>query len=101
MSDQTTDDIKSIDDVRRNIDRLDREIVPLLVERSRYVHAAARFKDTKAAVVVPERIDAIVETVRAQAQGLNGDPDLLEDLYRAMIDAYIRFEQRKWEEMKG
>jgi len=37
-------DCKSLDQVRAEIDRIDRAVVALLGERAGYVHAAARFK---------------------------------------------------------
>ncbi len=90
---------QSLAEIRDNIDRLDRQIVTLLTERQGYVGQAAGFKPTRADVVVPERIEDIVRKVRAQAAGLGGNPDLLERIYRAMIDAYIAFEDRRWGEL--
>ena len=90
---------RDMGDVRANIDRLDDIIVPLLIERSGYVAQAAGFKPTIEAVVVPERIEFIVEKVRAQAEREGGNPDLMETLYRRMIDAYIAFEAATWKRL--
>ena len=89
----------SLDQVRENIDRLDRVIAPLMCERAHYVNQAAKFKDSEAAVIVPERIQAIVDKVRAMAEAEGANPDLLEAIYRAMIDAYIVDEQARWREI--
>ncbi len=86
----------SLDDVRQHIDRLDHDMVALIVERSYYVRQAARFKKTRAEVVVPERIEDIVTRVRHRANALEGDPDLVEEIYRAMIDVYIWDEAKAW-----
>jgi isochorismate pyruvate lyase len=48
---------ETLGEVRKNIDRLDREIVRLMAERGRYVHEAARFKANPAQVEAPERAD--------------------------------------------
>jgi len=96
MTTPTTVHCQNLQEVRDNIDRLDRAIVALLVERQGFVAQAAGFKPTRAAVVVPERIEAIIEKVRAQASGIEGDPDLLESIYRAMVDSYIAFEDKRW-----
>ena len=37
---------ESLEDVRREIDKIDEEIVKLIAKRSKYVKQAARFKDT-------------------------------------------------------
>ena len=38
------EDCKTIEEVRENINRIDREIVELISQRSRYVGQAAKFK---------------------------------------------------------
>lgn len=91
----------SLDDVRQHIDRLDHDMVALIVERSHYVRQAARFKQTRAEVVVPERIEEIVTRVRHRANALGGNPDLVEKIYRAMIDVYIWHEAKAWLALYG
>ncbi|WP_142847889.1 chorismate mutase [Telmatospirillum sp. J64-1] len=86
----------SLQEIRDNIDRLDDQIVALLSERSGYVHQAAGFKETRANVVVPERIEAIATRVRGLAESHKADPDLMEAIYRAMIDCYIAYEDSVW-----
>lgn len=86
----------NLDEVRTNIDRLDVEIVKLLAERSTYVAQAAGFKQTQDQVVVPERIEAIIAKVRGYAAGHAASPDLIEAIYRRMIDAFIEFERSVW-----
>lgn len=90
-----------LNEVRRQIDALDVQIVDLLSRRSRFVAQAARFKESPQAVVVPDRIEAIVAKVRGYAVGQDADPDLIEAIYRRMIDAYIAFEQEKWRDLNA
>ena len=87
----------SLADVRANIDRLDRAIVALLAERAGYVTQAAGFKQTRGAVVDVPRIEEIVTKVRALAAQHATDPDLVERIYRAMIDAFIAYESGVWD----
>ncbi|MGE4278426.1 MAG: chorismate mutase [Magnetospirillum sp.] len=87
---------RNLADVRDNIDRLDRQIVPLLAERAGYVRQAAGFKETKAAVVDQARIESIVLKVRHMANEEGCDPDVIERIYRSMIDAFIIFESQEW-----
>jgi isochorismate pyruvate lyase len=91
----------SLDDVRTNIDALDRQIVALLAERTTYVEAAARFKAQKALVVDPPRIEDVIAKVRHRATEHGMNPDLAETIYRAMIDAYILHEGREWVRVHG
>lgn len=85
---------KNLGEVRENIDRLDRRIVPLLAERATYVEQAAGFKPTKAAVVDAARIEEIVLKVRHMAIEEGMCPDLAENIYRSMIEAYIIHEAK-------
>jgi isochorismate pyruvate lyase len=92
-----TDTCRSLAEVRENIDRLDRMIVPLLAERSGFVAQAAGFKVTRGAVVDVPRIEDIIAKVRGLAGEAGADPALIERIYRAMIDAYIAFEDGVWD----
>jgi len=89
----------SIDEVRTQIDALDEQIVSLLAERSFYVQQAAGFKPTRADVVVPDRIEAIVTRVRALAAKDGMDQDTIEAIYRAMIQAFIAHEGQVWDKL--
>jgi len=88
---------QSLAEVRAHIDRLDRAIVPLLAERAGYVAQAAGFKTERALVVDVPRIEQIVAKVRALAEQEGTDPALIEAIYRAMIDAFIAFENTVWD----
>ncbi len=95
------EECRGMDDVRREIDRLDREIVRLLAERQGYVHRAADFKPTRADVVVPSRIEEIAAKVRDLAAVNGADPDLMEGIYRDMIARFIAFEEKAWDRRAG
>jgi isochorismate pyruvate lyase len=89
-------DCSSLAEVRANIDRIDAHIIPLLAERAGYVSQAARFKDTKNAVVDNDRVEQVALRVRHLAVENDTDPDLIEHIYRAMMDAFIVFESQVW-----
>lgn len=90
----------SLAEVRAHIDRLDSVLVPILAERADLVRQAAGFKPTRAAVVDHPRIEQIIAKVRDMAEANQADPLLLEQIYRAMIDAYIAFETRVWDKTR-
>jgi len=50
-------------------------------------------------VVVPSRVEEIIRRVRdlAAARGVN--PDTMETVYRAIIDAFTRDEQARWQDI--
>lgn len=86
---KTPAECTSLADVRKEIDRLDADLLRLLAVRGEYVLRAAGFKPTIDAVVDPERIESMIAIRRQTAleQGLK--PDMVESLYRFLIDYYI------------
>lgn len=86
----------SLDEVRRHIDQVDQDMVNLLIERSHYVRQAALFKKNQDEIVVPKRVEEIAAKVRNQANAVGGDPDLVEKIYRSIIDIFIWYEARVW-----
>ena len=90
-------DCKSLADVRGAIDALDRQIVPLLVERAHYVARAGQLKPSKDQVVDPARIEDVVAKAKSIATSAGGTTDVIENLYRAMIDTFIAFESVEWD----
>ena len=91
----------SLAEVRANIDRLDAALTQLLCERLHFVNEAAKFKPSVAGVVVPARVEEIVRRVREMAKGHGSNPDTIEAVYRAIIDAFTRDEQQHWRDMHG
>ncbi len=84
--------IHSIEEVRENIDRIDRQIVSLISERSDYVAQAARFKKDTEEVKAPDRVEAVIGKVRTLAEQNNVSPSLIEQVYRTMIACFIEEE---------
>ena len=67
-----------------------------MAERQQYVGEAGRFKKDPAAVSDPQRVDAIIARVRADAAAQNLDPTVAEETFRAMIAAFEAFERAEW-----
>ena len=85
----------SMAEVRAQVDALDELLVPLLVTRSGYMREAARIKGRAELVRDEARIAQIVSRVRPLAAAQGGDPDLLERIYRALMDCYIDYEHQQ------
>jgi len=79
----------SIEEVRTNIDRIDRLIVELLAERGGYVKQAARFKKTTDDVKAPQRVEQVIAKVTALSKELGANAVVTEQVYRAMIAEFI------------
>ncbi|TDC92122.1 chorismate mutase [Saccharopolyspora aridisoli] len=83
----------SLEQVRADIDAIDRELVDLLAARGRCVQRAAGFKRNGAEVRGPQsRIDHIITRARTAAMETGANPDVVEATFRAMISAFIEAE---------
>ena len=96
-----TQHCSTMDEVRRHIDALDDVLVPLLVTRGGYMTQAARIKQDAGQVRDEERIEAIIERVRSRAAVEGGQPEVLEAIYRSMMEAYIAFEHREFARLRA
>lgn len=88
-------DCQSMQEVRAGVNALDDILVPLLVERSGYMTQAAKVKNDENLVRDEARIQAIIDRVRPMAEAQGGNPELIERLYRAMMECYIDYEHQE------
>jgi chorismate mutase len=82
----------SLDEVRSCIDDVDRQLVKLLAARRGFVLQAAAFKKTDADVRAPARVEQVIAKVRGLAGAEGIEPELVEALYRQMIEGFIAIE---------
>jgi isochorismate pyruvate lyase len=88
-----------MEDVRRNVNALDDVLVPLLVTRIGYMQQAARIKDV-GQVRDEARIEAIVSRVRERTAQEGGQPDVMETVYRALMEACIAYEHQEFARLR-
>ena len=91
----------TMEDVRRHIDALDDILVPLLVQRGGYMTQAARIKKEAGQVRDEERIEAIIDRVRPRAAAEGGQSEVIEAIYRSMMEAYIAYEHREFARLRA
>ena len=85
----------SLEQARDRIDQLDQDLIEMIATRQFYVDQAVRFKRTAEDVQSPERVQQVINKVREQAMQLHTDPDLVEKIYREMIQHFIQRELRE------
>lgn len=75
-----------IDELRLQIDTLDRQLVDLLVARSRVTAEIGAVKRERGlALYVPERESELLTARREQAEAAGADPDMIEDVLRRVM----------------
>ena len=88
-------DCASMQQLRVQIDKLDRQLIEMLVIRAGYIDRAAELKPGEGLPArIPDRVEEVVENVRAKADATGMDPDLAERLWRILIDWSIAREER-------
>lgn len=86
---------ESLDDIRREIDIIDHEIIASIGRRFDYVKEVMRFKTTEADVRAPERYQAVLDQRRLWAQEAGLPPDVIEEIYRSLVDYFIDHEMEE------
>lgn len=90
------EDCESIEEVRREIDTLDHEIITLIGHRAHFVQAAARFKTSESSVRAPERQKSMLEVRRRWAEEEGLSPGVVEKIYQTLVEYFIQREMERW-----
>jgi len=88
-------DCHSMQDLRVQIDLLDAEIVAKLAARAAYIDRAIALKQIELLPArIEDRVEQVVQRVRARALVEGLDPALTEDLWRRLIEWSIAREEQ-------
>ncbi|MEN4045860.1 MULTISPECIES: chorismate mutase [Sulfurimonas] len=82
----------TLQEVRDEVDIIDKKLVELISERSHLIRQAAGFKESVAEVKAQDRIDDIMQKVRKKAIELNVNPNMISELFKIMIDEMVETE---------
>jgi isochorismate pyruvate lyase len=91
----------SLEEARAEIDMLDEQIVTLIAQRNAYIKQLAHFKNSVDEIKAEDRIDDVINRVRAKAIELDLSPNLINDLYLRMIDAMVDSEVAEFKNAKN
>lgn len=81
-----------LSEIRAQIDAVDQQIVVLIAQRQVRVLDAGALKPDEQAVRAPDRVEQVIERVRALATEAGASPEVVEAAYRALIGAFIELE---------
>ena len=88
--------IKTIEEIRINIDKIDLEILNLIEKRKKLVDRVVKLK-TKDEIVDQERIDKILGKLDLEAKKKMLPPKMIRDIWEKMINGFIEYEKRYFE----
>lgn len=81
---------RNIEEVRQEIDEIDQAIIALIGKRFTFVKEIIRFKNNSDEVYANKRYQAVLSKRRELAVNHKLDPDVIENLYRIMMDYFIK-----------
>jgi isochorismate pyruvate lyase len=84
-------DCTTIEEIRAEIDRLDKAIIALIGKRFKYIVAGAKFK-AAASLRAPERFAAMLRQRRTWAEEAGIKGDIIEKLFRDLVNHFIFIE---------
>ncbi|MHC0053335.1 chorismate mutase [Actibacterium sp. D379-3] len=88
-------DCATMQQLRQQIDLLDRDLIALLARRAGYIDRAAVLKPAEGmAARIDARVEEVVANARRNADAAGLDPDLAETLWRALVEWSIAREER-------
>jgi isochorismate pyruvate lyase len=90
----------TMDELRAEIDALDRQIVALLADRLHYIEEAARIKPSRDLVRDEARITDVLSKVEAEARKIGANAGVLIETYRTLIEASIAHEFRQFDQVR-
>ena len=89
---------KSIQEVRVQIDKIDEDILNLIFKRQDLVIEAVKHK-TKEQIIDEVRIEYIISKLRKKSELKSISPELIEKIWRLMINNFIEFEKENFDKI--
>jgi isochorismate pyruvate lyase len=90
----TPAECRTREDIRREIDRVDRALVDLLVERFGYIQRMAEIKQDPSEARIDARVSDVLTKVVSLAADRGLDVDLARDLWTRLMDWNIEWERQ-------
>ncbi len=87
---------QNMDDIRFEIDSIDKELISLISKRAGYVTKAAEFKKNETDVKAPQRVEKMLAQRKIWAEEKNINPTFIEKLFSNMISYFINKEMQEW-----
>jgi len=85
-------EVTTIEETRAVIDFIDIEVIRLLGNRANFVHQIMKFKKNAEEVRAPHRYAEVMQRRRELAEEAGLNPDVIEGMYKLLVDHFIREE---------
>ena len=82
--------------IRKQLDKLDNSFLDLVKKRTKLVDKVLSNKRYKKDIIDNKRIKVIINNIKRKSKQKNIDPKITEQIWKAMIKAYIKYEYRNF-----
>lgn len=83
---------KSADEIRNEIDRIDKQIISLFAERHKYIEEIVKFKTDENSIVALDRKEKVINERKTWAEDAGLNPDTFKEMYKLLVESNIRHE---------
>ena len=92
--------IKELNKVRQNIDKIDNQIIKLIADRFKEIHKVTKLKANQDQIIDHERITHILKSVQSKAKKNKLDPEIITRIWQIFIQEAINLEYSKIKKSK-
>jgi len=87
---------KNIIRIRKELDKLDNNLLNIIKKRSKLVDLVLRNKKFKKEIIDKKRITIILKNIARKSKNKNIDPKITHRIWKCMIKAFIEYEFRNF-----
>ena len=87
---------KNIIRIRKELDKLDNNLLNIIKKRSKLVDLVIRNKKFKKEIIDKKRITIILKNIARKSKNKNIDPKITHRIWKCMIKAFIEYEFRNF-----
>ncbi len=91
---------KNMEELRKDLDILDEELLKIISKRFKFIEQAAIIKNDASEIRDNERIEEIILRLRGLAKNYDINSDIVEKLWRFIIDLSIEYEKEIFSQKK-
>ena len=92
---------KNVEEIRECLDEIDLQVIKLLGKRSDYIKEIVKFKIDEEDIFARDRQQEVIRLRREWAKDNKLDPDLIENVYKTLIQFNIQRELKIFRSQKS
>lgn len=92
---------KNVEEIRECLDEIDLQVIKLLGKRSDYIKEIVKFKIDEEDIFARDRQQEVIRLRREWAKDIKLDPDLIENVYKTLIQFNIQRELKLFRNQKS